>query len=104
MDLYHSPNARQIAYSGHLVPPAHLRIAGLSPQYWLSCSPLSCGDTLSTEFREPEDRMEDDAERHFFDRTTDVPKIVGCNVRNVEYRWNIYVRHVSTVPEDSDVL
>jgi 2-polyprenyl-3-methyl-5-hydroxy-6-metoxy-1,4-benzoquinol methylase len=39
-----------------------------------------------------------------FDRTEDVPKLVGCNTRNVKYRWSIFERAVSTIRPASDVL
>ena len=39
-----------------------------------------------------------------FDRSRDVPKLVGCNTRNVPYRWAIYERHLGSVPLDSNVL
>lgn len=42
--------------------------------------------------------------RQFFDRTTDVPKIIGCNVRSVEYRWDIYSRHLAAIPDGAEVL
>jgi 2-polyprenyl-3-methyl-5-hydroxy-6-metoxy-1,4-benzoquinol methylase len=39
-----------------------------------------------------------------FDRTRDVPKLIGCNTRNVPYRWGIYERHLSCVPAAGTVL
>ena len=48
--------------------------------------------------------MNVEPDRCFFDRTADVPKLIGCNVRNLEYRWDIYARHVANIPKDSEVL
>jgi SAM-dependent methyltransferase len=48
--------------------------------------------------------MSVEPDRCFFDRTGDMPKLIGCNVRNVHYRWDIYARHVAEIPKDSDVL
>jgi SAM-dependent methyltransferase len=48
--------------------------------------------------------MSVEPDRCFFDRTGDMPKLIGSNVRNVEYRWDIYARHVAEIPKDSDVL
>jgi 2-polyprenyl-3-methyl-5-hydroxy-6-metoxy-1,4-benzoquinol methylase len=31
-----------------------------------------------------------------FDRTADVAKLIGCNTRNVEYRWSIFKRHLAS--------
>lgn len=39
-----------------------------------------------------------------FDRTQDVSKLIGCNTRNVAYRWGIYERHLASVPAGSAVL
>jgi SAM-dependent methyltransferase len=39
-----------------------------------------------------------------FDRTRDVTKLVGCNTRNVEYRWTIFDRHLKRVPRGAAVL
>ncbi len=39
-----------------------------------------------------------------FDRTRDVPKLLGCNTRNVHYRWDIFERHLSALPEGAEVL
>jgi SAM-dependent methyltransferase len=48
--------------------------------------------------------MSGEPDRCFFDRTGDVPKLIGSNIRNVEYRWDIYARHVADIPKDSNVL
>ena len=39
-----------------------------------------------------------------FDRTRDVSKLVGCDVRNRSYQWNIYLQHLPDVPQGSHVL
>ena len=39
-----------------------------------------------------------------FDRTRDVAKLVGCNTRNVEYRWSIFERYLERVPRGAKVL
>ena len=39
-----------------------------------------------------------------FDRTRDVPKLIGCNTRNVPYRWTIYERHLASIPKEASVL
>jgi 2-polyprenyl-3-methyl-5-hydroxy-6-metoxy-1,4-benzoquinol methylase len=39
-----------------------------------------------------------------FDRTRDVAKLVGCNTRNVEYRWSIFDKHLQRIPRGSAVL
>lgn len=39
-----------------------------------------------------------------FDRTRDVPKLIGCNTRNVPYRWSIYERHLADVGTHATVL
>jgi SAM-dependent methyltransferase len=39
-----------------------------------------------------------------FDRTTDVAKLIGCNTRNVEYRWSIFERHLKRIPTGAAVL
>lgn len=42
--------------------------------------------------------------RRTFDRSTDVPKIVGCNTRNIEYRWKLFERHLARLPRGAAVL
>lgn len=42
--------------------------------------------------------------RRTYDRTGDVPKLVGCNTRNVNYRWSIFLRHLEELPVPSRVL
>lgn len=44
------------------------------------------------------------AESRTFDRTRDVPKLIGCNTRNVAYRWTIYERHLGGVPAGAQVM
>lgn len=39
-----------------------------------------------------------------FDRTSDVSKLIGCNTRNVKYRWTIFQRHLTTIPPSCRVL
>lgn len=39
-----------------------------------------------------------------FDRTADVSKLDGCNTRGVEYRWDIFKRHLPTIPPGANVL
>ncbi|MCG7508152.1 class I SAM-dependent methyltransferase [Mesorhizobium retamae] len=39
-----------------------------------------------------------------YDRTTDVPKIVGCNTRNIEYRWSIFENVASDLKKPSRIL
>jgi 2-polyprenyl-3-methyl-5-hydroxy-6-metoxy-1,4-benzoquinol methylase len=39
-----------------------------------------------------------------FDRTADVAKLEGCNTRNVQYRWTIFMRHLEFVPTGAEVL
>ena len=39
-----------------------------------------------------------------FDRTADVSKLDGCNTRGLEYRWDIFKRHLPNVPQGSEVL
>lgn len=39
-----------------------------------------------------------------YDRTRDVSKLIGCDVRNVNYRWEIYIRHLETLAASSQVL
>ena len=39
-----------------------------------------------------------------FDRVHDVAKLIGCNTRNVEYRWSIFDRHLQRIPKGSPVL
>lgn len=45
-----------------------------------------------------------EVEYGLFDRTSDVPKLIGCNVRNLQYRWDIYARYLGIVPEGANVL
>lgn len=40
----------------------------------------------------------------YFDRTHDVSKLIGCNTRNVQYRWDIFKPHLKTIPRDFPVL
>lgn len=40
----------------------------------------------------------------YFDRTDDVPKLIGCNTRNVPYRWDIFSRHLKAVSPNCRVL
>src|SRR5712671_4365832 len=42
--------------------------------------------------------------RRTFDRTKDVPKIIGCNERNVEYRWGIFEKFLAQIPYGAKVL
>jgi SAM-dependent methyltransferase len=40
-----------------------------------------------------------------FDRTRDdVAKLVGCNTRNVQYRWSIFDRNLKRIPQGARVL
>lgn len=39
-----------------------------------------------------------------FDRTSDVPKLIGCNTRNVNYRWSIFLNHLERVKVPSRAL
>lgn len=39
-----------------------------------------------------------------FDRTKDVAKLMGCNTRNVEYRWSTFDRHLRQLPCGAQVL
>jgi 2-polyprenyl-3-methyl-5-hydroxy-6-metoxy-1,4-benzoquinol methylase len=39
-----------------------------------------------------------------FDRTTDVSKLVGCNTRNVPYRWRIFSDYLKNAPSGAAVL
>jgi 2-polyprenyl-3-methyl-5-hydroxy-6-metoxy-1,4-benzoquinol methylase len=39
-----------------------------------------------------------------YDRTSDVPKILGCNTRNVEYRWSIFKRAVDGLMPPANIL
>jgi 2-polyprenyl-3-methyl-5-hydroxy-6-metoxy-1,4-benzoquinol methylase len=39
-----------------------------------------------------------------FDRSGDVSKLEGCNTRGIEYRWQIFLDAVSTLPKGSNVL
>jgi len=39
-----------------------------------------------------------------FDRIHDVAKLLGCNTRNVEYRWSIFEHHLQRIPKGSHVL
>jgi 2-polyprenyl-3-methyl-5-hydroxy-6-metoxy-1,4-benzoquinol methylase len=48
--------------------------------------------------------MNSQAQSRTFDRTRDVPKLVGCNTRNVAYRWTIYERHLAGVSAGAQVL
>ena len=42
--------------------------------------------------------------RRTFDRTADVAKIEGCNTRNVQYRWTIFMRHLQSLRAGAEVL
>ena len=46
----------------------------------------------------------EDSPNRSFDRTKDVSKIIGCNTRNVPYRWSIFETHLREVPAGSHVL
>jgi 2-polyprenyl-3-methyl-5-hydroxy-6-metoxy-1,4-benzoquinol methylase len=39
-----------------------------------------------------------------FDRVEDVSKLMGCNTRNVEYRWSIFRKYLDSVSPGSNVL
>ena len=39
-----------------------------------------------------------------FDRTADVSKLDGCNTRGIEYRWDIFKRHLPNIAPGSKVL
>ena len=39
-----------------------------------------------------------------FDRTADVPKLVGYNSRGVEFRWELFERAIARIPAGSRVL
>jgi 2-polyprenyl-3-methyl-5-hydroxy-6-metoxy-1,4-benzoquinol methylase len=39
-----------------------------------------------------------------FDRTSDVSKIDGCNTRGIEYRWDIFKRHLPKIPSGGRAL
>src|SRR3979411_2459982 len=39
-----------------------------------------------------------------FDRIEDVSKLVGCNTRNVEYRWTIFHDNLGSISAGSNVL
>ena len=39
-----------------------------------------------------------------FDRSTDVSKLVGCNTRNVPYRWRIFSDYLKNAPSGAAVL
>jgi 2-polyprenyl-3-methyl-5-hydroxy-6-metoxy-1,4-benzoquinol methylase len=39
-----------------------------------------------------------------FNRTADVPKLFGCNTRNVDYRWTIFTRHLQATATGAEVL
>jgi len=39
-----------------------------------------------------------------FDRTADVSKLDGCNTRGIEYRWDIFKRHLPSIPAEGKVL
>ena len=39
-----------------------------------------------------------------FNRTNDVSKLIGCNTRNVAYRWDIFTPHLEKIPPGSKVL
>jgi 2-polyprenyl-6-hydroxyphenyl methylase/3-demethylubiquinone-9 3-methyltransferase len=45
-----------------------------------------------------------DTARRTFDRTKDVAKLLGCNTRNVNYRWSIFGRYLDQIPKGSRVL
>src|SRR5438270_11433492 len=38
-----------------------------------------------------------------FDRTADVSKLIGCNTRGVEYRWDTFLDSIN-IPAESKVL
>jgi len=44
------------------------------------------------------------ADLRIFDRVEDVSKLVGCNTRNVEYRWTIFHDNLGSLPVGSNVL
>src|SRR4051794_5560818 len=44
------------------------------------------------------------AEVRTFDRIEDVSKLVGCNTRNVKYRWTIFLDNLGSIPAESNVL
>lgn len=46
----------------------------------------------------------DDSPNRSFDRTNNVSKIIGCNTRNVPYRWSIFESRLRDVPPGSHVL
>lgn len=39
-----------------------------------------------------------------FDRTNDVSKLIGCNIRNVEYRWSIFAKFLEGIAPGAPVL
>jgi 2-polyprenyl-3-methyl-5-hydroxy-6-metoxy-1,4-benzoquinol methylase len=39
-----------------------------------------------------------------FDRTGDVPKLIGANTRNVEYRWTTFSQYLDDTPPGSEIL
>lgn len=39
-----------------------------------------------------------------FDRTKDIPKLLGCNTRNMSYRWDVYERHLAAIEKGAEVL
>jgi 2-polyprenyl-3-methyl-5-hydroxy-6-metoxy-1,4-benzoquinol methylase len=42
--------------------------------------------------------------RRTFDRTKDIPKILGVHSRNVEYHWSIFEQFLTKLPQGSAVL